>query len=42
MKKDATFGASDQKLKEMNIKKQRESANKEQVTQELMAEMSFG
>ena len=39
--KDATFGASDQKLKEMAIKKKQEVANREQVTPELMAEMTF-
>ena len=41
IKKDATFGASDQKLKEMNIKKQQETSNKELVTQELLPELSF-
>ena len=39
--KDATFGASDQKIKEMNIKKRQEAANKEQITPELMAVMDF-
>ena len=39
--KDATFGASEQKLKEMAIKKKQEIANKEQITPEFMAEMSF-
>jgi len=39
--KDETFGASDQKIKEIQIKKKREAANKEQVTPELLESMSF-
>jgi len=39
--KDATFGASDQKLKELQIKKKQELANREQVTPELIEAMSF-
>jgi len=39
--KDETQGLSDQKLKEIGIKKKQEAANKEQVTLELMAELSF-
>lgn len=41
MKKDETFGASDQKIKEMNIKKKQEAANTEQITHEFMAELTF-
>ena len=41
IKKDATFGASDQKIKEMGIKQKQEAANKEQITQEFMAELTF-
>ena len=39
--KDASFGKTPQQIKEINLKKKQEEANREQITEEFITQISF-